>query len=973
MTAAVLIVDDSLTVRADLEEAFSACQIATLACTTLAEASAVLAHQAIGLMILDVMLPDGDGVDWLRTVRASDAGANLPVLILSSEAQVSDRIRGMLTGSNDYVGKPYDRDRLVARAMQLLSVTGEASDARPMILVIDDSLTYREQLAELLRGQGYQVALAASGEEGLRTMALRRPAAVVVDGVLPGMDGAEVIRKLRLDPALRTTPCILLTGADDEGAELHALDSGADAFVRKDGDAGMLLARLAAALRNVDGARPEAALMQGGQRILAVDDSRTYLHQLAEVLGGEGYDVILAESGEQALALMAVQQVDCVLLDRLMPGLSGTETCRRMKDEAATRDVPLIMLTAMEDREAMIEGLSTGADDYVLKSSEFDVLKARLRAQLRRKQFEDESRRIRRELMNKELEAAEMRSARALAESRAELLTMLEQKNHDLELVVRALEERQCEVDEKNHQLEQASRLKSEFLSNMSHELRTPLNSIIGFSDVLAGGIAGELNPKQLTCVGHVQASGRHLLGLINDILDLSKVEAGQMQLQLESVDVNVEGGTSLSIVQESAARRDISLEFVPIAELDRVQLDLRKFRQMLYNLLSNAVKFSRDQGQVTLSLHHARRATLGHAAKSSWPNRVLPLPPGVTEEFLEVRVRDCGIGIAEPDLAVLFQTFRQLDASISREHEGSGLGLALVSRLAELHGGTVGVASLPGEGTQFSFWLPVHRDVDGNMSSKAGRSVLVIEDDEHAAQLLRVHLESIGFTVRCARDAASALSWARQQRPDLITLDLLLPDASGWAVLEEIKSHPQLASVPVVIVSIVAEEMKGCVWGAVQVLQKPVPHQRLHDAVYALGLGADRALAPSVLIIDDEATTNRLSADLAALNYKVRCCHDGAQALAALQDGPVDLLIIGLVLPDISGFEVIDRLRAHGATADLPVLVLSDRSINEPDRRRMNGQVLKIMEKGSFTRQQFLLEVGRALQQEQVDTRARC
>jgi DNA-binding response OmpR family regulator len=580
MTAPVLIVDDSLTVRADLEEAFAARDIATIGCATMAEARAVMARQQVGLMVLDVVLPDGDGIELLRTVRATAAGASLPVLVLSNEAQVNDRIRGMLTGSNDYVGKPYDRDRLVARAVQLLRATGAPVDDSPQVLVIDDSLTYREQLAELLRGEGYQVALAHSGEEGLRALALRRPAAVVVDGVLPGMDGAAVVRKLRLDPALRTVPCILLTGADEEGAELHALDSGADAFVRKGGDAGVLLARLAAVLRNVDAASHAAAAVQGGQRILAVDDSRTYLHQLAEVLGDEGYDVILAESGEQALALTAVQQVDCVLLDRLMPGLSGTETCRRLKGNAATRDIPLIMLTAMEDREAMIEGLSTGADDYVLKSSEFDVLKARVRAQLRRKQFEDESRRIRAELMNKELEAAEMRATRALVESRAELLTMLEQKNRDLEHAVQALEERQAEVDEKNRQLEEASRLKSEFLSNMSHELRTPLNAIIGFSDVLAGGITGALSPKQQTCIGHVLASGRHLLGLINDILDLSKVEAGQMHLGLENIDANAVLRSCLSIVQDGAARRGIGLEFIPCPELERAQVDLRKFRQ---------------------------------------------------------------------------------------------------------------------------------------------------------------------------------------------------------------------------------------------------------------------------------------------------------------------------------------------------------------------------------------------------------
>ncbi len=962
MTAPVLIVDDSLTVRADLEDAFEEHRIATIACATLAEARAVMASQPVGLMILDVMLPDGDGIDLLREVRATEAGATLPVLVLSSEAQVSHRIRGMLTGSNDYVGKPYDRDRLVARAMQLLELAGAPSDAAPLVQVIDDSLTYREQLGALLREQGYQVALAHTGEEGLRAMALRRPAALVVDRVLPGIDGAGVVRRLRLDPALRTVPCILLTGADEVGAELHALEAGADAFVRKDGDAGMLLARLAAVLRNVDGGgKPMAP--QAGQRILAVDDSRTYLFELAEVLGDEGYDMILAESGEQALALLKVQKVDCVLLDRLMPGLSGTDTCYRLKGDPATRDIPLIMLTAMEDRAAMIEGLSTGADDYVLKSSDFDVLKARVRAQLRRKQFEDESRRIRAELMGKELEAAEMRAARALAESRAALLTELEQKNRDLQQAVQALEAGQREVAEKNRQLEQANRLKSEFLSNMSHELRTPLNAIIGFSDLMARGVTGELSAKQQTCVGHVLASGRHLLGLINDILDLSKVEAGKMDLALEPVDANTVLRACLSIVQDSAARRGIGLEFLPCALLGQIQVDLRKFRQMAYNLLSNAVKFSHDGGRVTLSLHRVRRADVGYGEDGEWTSRLLPLPAGAEPDFLEVRVRDGGDGIAAADLQALFETFSQLDSSSSRQHEGSGLGLALVSRLAELHGGTVGVTSARGLGAQFSLWLPLRLEAQAAAPDPASRRVLVIEDDEHAAELLQLHLESIGFAVSHARDAATALAMARSEVPDLITLDLLLPDASGWAVLDEIKSNPRLESVPVVIVSILAEEMKACVLGAAQLLQKPVSHQSLRDAVYALGLGNDDALAPTVVIVDDAPTCVRLHNDLAALNYKVQCYADGASALAALPALRPDLLIIGLVLADISGFEVIAALR-HGAAAEVPILVLSDRSVSEDDKRRLSGQVLRIMEKDSFSRRQFLFEVGRALQQ---------
>ncbi|AUH50681.1 hypothetical protein CXB49_07630 [Chromobacterium sp. ATCC 53434] len=937
MMAPVLIVDDSLTVRADLEEAFVERGIATIACASLAEARAAMARQPIGLMVLDVMLPDGDGIDLLREVRATAGGASLPVLVLSSEAQVSDRIRGMLTGSNDYVGKPYDRDRLVARAVQLLAVAGMPVDAAPLVQVIDDSLTYREQLGALLREQGYQVALAHSGEEGLRAMASRRPAALVVDSVLPGIDGAAVVRKLRLDPALHTVPCILLTGADEDGAELHALDAGADAFVRKDGDAGVLLARLAAVLRNVDDVGRMAS-QQAGRRILAVDDSPSYLHQLADVLGDEGYDVILAESGEQALELLKVQTVDCVLLDRQMPGLSGSETCARLKGDAATRDIPLIMLTAMEDRAAMIEGLAIGADDYVLKSSEFDVLKARVRAQLRRKQFEDESRRIRAEQMDRQLEAAEIRAARALAESRAILLAELERKNRDLE---------------------HANRLKSEFLSNMSHELRTPLNAIIGFSELLTRGVTGVLSPQQNTYVGHVLASGRHLLSLINDILDLSKVEAGKMELRLEPIDANAVLRASLSIVQDGAARRGIALEFLPCTPLEPVQVDLRQFRQIVYNLLSNAVKFCRDDGRVTLSLHRAQRCDVAYVEDAVWASRLLPLPDGSEQAFLEVRVRDSGAGIAAADLPALFETFSQLDASSSRRHEGSGLGLALVSRLAQLHGGTVGVSSAPDLGSQFSIWLPLRSDA----ATASPRRALVMEDDARAAELLQAHLERIGFAVSTASDAGTALSLLRGEVPDLITLDLLRPEACGWAALDEVKRDPRLKNVPAVIVAIEADKMKACVMGAAQLLPKPVPRQDLIDALQALGLGNEPMSAPTVMIVDDAASVARLSADLADLDCQLRCCTDGAGALAALRDARPDVLIVGLVLSDISSFEVLAALRKHTASS-VPILVLSDDSVSLDDRRRLGGQVLGIMKEDSFDRRQFLFEVGRALQQ---------
>lgn len=681
----ILIVDDSLTVRADLTEAFQAAGMPTVASASVAEARAVLATREIGLIILDVVLPDGDGVDLLREIRATASGAPIPVLMLSTEAEVRDRIRGLMTGSNDYIGKPYEQEYVLTRARELLGSRNSASLPSPSrVLIIDDSVTFRERLGELLRQQGFTVLSASSGEEGLRSAALNRPDAVVVDGVLPGIDGSTVVRKLRLDAALHHTPCILLTGSQDIGAELRALESGADAFVHKDEDLDVILARISAVLRNVgnSGRAGSTVSLMGPKKILAVDDSVTYLHALGDTLRGEGYDVILARSGEEALEMVAVQAVDCILLDRLMPGLGGTETCRRIKATPSLRDIPLIMLTAMDDRDAMIESLSTGADDYVLKSSEIDVLKARLRAQLRRKQFEDESRRVRMELMNKELEASEARAARQLFESRAALMAELEQKNRELE---------------------QASRLKSEFLANMSHELRTPLNAVIGFSSALRQGLAGPLNQKQEEFADYISSGGKHLLALITDILDLSKIESGKMTLTMEPTDVHALLVSSLSVVRERALAHQLHLH-LDAQPRDWVMADQRKTKQIVYNLLSNAVKFTPDGGNVTMRLQEIARS--GIAAQALFGNDDGTGDP--EDRFLAISVTDTGIGIAHDDLQRLFQPFVQLDSGLTRKYEGTGLGLALVRQLVELHGGCLSVNSRLGEGSTFCVWLPL-------------------------------------------------------------------------------------------------------------------------------------------------------------------------------------------------------------------------------------------------------------------------
>jgi PAS domain S-box-containing protein len=436
----VLIVDDSLTVRMDLSEAFESAGFLVTPCASLQDARGAMSKESFRLIVLDVLLPDGDGVEFLGQLKADHRTANVPVMLLSTEAQVGDRVRGLKTGADEYVGKPYDATYVVARGRELMGSGNDGAGTPPRILVVDDSATFRHEMQESLESAGYHVLTAASGEEGLRAAVNNRPAAVIVDNGLPGIDGTTVIRRVRADAALRRTPCLLLTASDDPGEELRALEGGADGFIRKDQDFSIILARLAAILRSssTPSAFDSRSGFLGPKKILAVDDSATFREELSAQLRQEGYDVALACSGEEALELLAVQTVDCVLLDVIMPGLSGTEVCRRIKESPALRDVPLLMLTSLDARHAMIEGINAGADDYISKSSDFDVVRARVRAALRRKQFEDENRNVREQLLRKELEAAEARAQRELAEIRARLLSELHESEERLRVAADA-------------------------------------------------------------------------------------------------------------------------------------------------------------------------------------------------------------------------------------------------------------------------------------------------------------------------------------------------------------------------------------------------------------------------------------------------------------------------------------------------------------------------------------------------------
>jgi len=526
-------------------------------------------------------------------------------------------------------------------------------------------------------------------------------------------------------------------------------------------------------------------------------------------------------------------------------------------------------------------------------------------------------------------------------------------------------------LQQKNAELEDANRMKSEFLANMSHELRTPLNAIIGFSEVLKDGLIGDMTEQQRGFIGDIFGSGKHLLLLINDILDLSKVEAGKMLLDLELVQVHSLLDNSLSIIREKAASRNIRLRLDASEELGSLYADARKVKQIVYNLLSNAVKFSAEGGKVTLSARVVPRSKVGRLS-GSWTGRSCPVADNEFSDFLELNVTDNGIGISEDGLEKLFQPFSQIDSGLARKFEGTGLGLAMVKLLAELHGGAVAAESAVGEGSGFTVWLPL-RSTEGTAKMLPGPGIqtqegapiaLVVEHDLKSVELIRLQLEAEGFQVLHAESGEAALEVATKQSLSLITLDILLPDMDGWEFLGRIKSIPALSNIPVVIISIVADRNKGFALGAAAVLEKPTSRQELMDALAQLGLfPVSHAAALRVLVVDDDpAAVELIAIRLLDLASTVERAYGGREAIDAVRRQQPDLIVLDLMMPEVSGFDVVNALREHPGTAAIPIMVVTAANVTAEDRAKLNGYVTTILAKTELEVEHFRSEVRRAM-----------
>ena len=498
------------------------------------------------------------------------------------------------------------------------------------------------------------------------------------------------------------------------------------------------------------------------------------------------------------------------------------------------------------------------------------------------------------------------------------------------------------ELAEANRRIQDADRLKSQFLANMSHELRTPMNSIIGFSEILVERLDGKVEPKHLGFLRHIHSSGQHLLAIINDILDLSKIEAGKMEIYPEffSIPQVIE---SVCNVMRGMSRGTRTFVIDVPADLPQIETDLAKFKQVLFNLLSNAVKFSPPDQPITV------RARLDHST-------------------VTVSVRDEGIGIDPKHHGLIFEEFRQVDGTARREFGGTGLGLALVKRFVELQGGHVAIESDKGKGSTFFFTLPVSsraavvtRVQDVTPAHTRNARVLVVEDDPNAYELIASALGSAGYLAVRARHGDEVLRIARESQPVAITLDLVLPGLDGWEVLKLLKSDAGLRHIPVVIVSMVDNRDLGLALGADDYFVKPVDRERLLERLKAITSRAGNGSKPRLLLIDDDATVHALiEEDLAGLGYAIDKAFSGEDGLRAAGETAPDVIILDLMMPGMSGFEVAGSLKDNPRTADIPILVLTSKEISKQDRQLLHTKVTSFVQKGQAAREQLLREIRR-------------
>jgi len=537
--------------------------------------------------------------------------------------------------------------------------------------------------------------------------------------------------------------------------------------------------------------------------------------------------------------------------------------------------------------------------------------------------------------------------AYSLFERNITLQKNVEARTHDLERLNAELHRMIDEANQAQESAEQANRSKSIFLANMSHELRTPLNAIIGYSEMLLEEAEDLEETGFSSDLQKIQAAGKHLLGLINDILDLSKIEAGKMGLYLEDFSVGLMIEDVCTTIRPLIEKNTNSLVVQQSADLGEMRADLTKMRQMLFNLLSNASKFT-ENGAITLTMDRVSHDD---------------------GDQLIFSVADSGIGMNEEQISRLFQAFTQADVSTTRKYGGTGLGLTITRRFCEMMGGTIEVKSELGKGSVFTIRLPAsvaepkvdtppvpqlnHIAAD---CSEGRCTLLVIDDDPMVCEMMQRFLDADGFHVVSAHSGAEGLALARELKPCAITLDVMMPSMDGWAVLNTLKHDPELAHIPVIMMTIVDDKNMGYALGAADYLVKPLERERLKTI---LERHLHNCTEKRVLVVEDDGPTRDITQRmLEKEGWFVTAAENGRAGLEQVASNPPELILLDLMMPEMDGFQFVAELEKHAEWRSIPILVVTAKDLTEDDHRRLNGHVERIMQKGAYRREELLNNV---------------
>lgn len=507
----------------------------------------------------------------------------------------------------------------------------------------------------------------------------------------------------------------------------------------------------------------------------------------------------------------------------------------------------------------------------------------------------------------------------------------LQALNEEFQQQSQELKSQNLALEEQRTRVEEANRLKSEFLSNMSHELRTPLNSVNALSKVLISQTKNKLDKEEKEYLSIIEKNGRHLLNLINDILDLSKIEAGRMDLTVSTFSLNALVNTIIESISPLAQEKGLDIETDLSASLKPITNDESRVMQILQNIVANAVKFT-EQGYVRISTGQADQDTIF------------------------VKVEDSGIGISAQNLDSIFEEFRQVDGASTRKYQGTGLGLSIAYKSAKLLGGDIQVRSTPDQGATFTVTLPIKnahplynrayitKTKKAAQEFKSADTILAVDDNPQVLETLQSVLTHEGYRCVTATSGKEALELARIHKPKAITLDIIMPNMDGWEVLELLKTDPVTKNIPVIIISKTRDQSTGLALGAVGYITKPVSKKTIVDEIKKLS-----ASPPSdILVVDDDPTALNQSADLfSEQGMSVRTAANGIDCLKHLENKTPDLVVLDLVMPDMDGFQVLKYIRSHDKTCHLPVIIVTAKDLSAEEKQMLESQASAVFTKG--------------------------